>query len=128
MIVRVVAIEMKPGQEGLFHASLRHEIGVLRAQPGLVYVKAARRVLDTGGEEVVLVEEWATPQDLHAWAGPDLTRPRFLPDIAHRVEAATRRVEVIHYEAIDLEVDQLDGHQGTSAAASGPRPTGAGTP
>jgi hypothetical protein len=102
MIVRIVAIRMKPGLEGLFHASLRSELDLLREQPGLVYVKAARRLLEDGGEEVVLMEEWATPAHLHLWAGPDLMRPRLLPDVEQRLADATLSVEVTHYEAIDL--------------------------
>jgi heme-degrading monooxygenase HmoA len=102
MIVRIVSIQMKPGHEGLFHASLRSELDILRAQEGLVYVKAARRLLEDGGEEVLLMEEWATSAHLHAWAGPDLTRPRLLPDVERRLTEATRSVDVTHYEAIDL--------------------------
>jgi heme-degrading monooxygenase HmoA len=102
MIVRIVSIQMKPGHEGLFHASLRSELDLLREQPGLVYVKAARRLLDDGGEEVVLMEEWATTSHLHAWAGPDLTRPRLLPDVERRLADATQTVQVTHFEAIDL--------------------------
>ena len=102
MIVRIVSIQMKPGHEGLFHASLRSELDILRAQEGLVYVKAARRLLEDGGEEVVLMEEWATSAHLHAWAGPELTRPRLLPDVERRLTEATRSVDVTHYEAIDL--------------------------
>ena len=105
MIMRIVSIRMKPGHEGLFHASLRSELEILKAQPGLVYVKAARRLLDDGGEEVVLMEEWATSSDLHAWAGPDLSRPRLLPDVERRLADATQSVEVIHFEAIDLTPD-----------------------
>jgi heme-degrading monooxygenase HmoA len=102
MIIRIVSIQMKPGHEGLFHASLRSELEILKAQPGLVYVKAARRLLDDGGEEVVLMEEWATSAALHDWAGPDLSRPRLLPDVERRLADATQSVHVIHYEAIDL--------------------------
>lgn len=102
MIVRIVAIRMTPGHEGLFHASLRSELELLKQQDGLVYVKAARRLLENGGEEVVLMEEWATSANLHAWAGPDLTRPRLLPDVERRLADATESVEVTHYEAIDL--------------------------
>ena len=102
MIVRIVSIQMKPGHEGLFHASLRSELDLLKAQPGLVYVKAARRLLDDGGEEVVLMEEWATSAALHAWAGPDLMRPRLLPDVERRLADATQSVQVTHFEAIDL--------------------------
>ena len=102
MIVRIVAIRMKPGHEGLFHASLRSELEILKAQEGLVYVKAARRLLESGGEEVVLMEEWATSAHLHAWAGPNLMRPRLLPDVERRLADATESVEVTHFEAIDL--------------------------
>jgi heme-degrading monooxygenase HmoA len=119
MIVRVVTIHMQPGQEGLFHASLRREIQELRAQPGLVYVKVARRLLPSGGEEVVLMEEWATVHALHAWAGADLARPRFLPDVENQLADAARWVGVAHYEAIDLEMaDDATVVHGLGAATS----------
>jgi heme-degrading monooxygenase HmoA len=105
MIVRIVSIRMKPGHEGLFHSSLRSELEILREQPGLIYDKAARRLLEDGGEEVVLMEEWATSADLHAWAGPDLLRPRLLPDVEQRLADVTEAVSVTHFEAIDLAPD-----------------------
>lgn len=107
MIVRVLTAQVAPGRVGQFNVSMRRQLAILRDQPGLVYVKLARRLERGGGEEVVLFEEWRDPDSVYAWAGDDLSRPRLLPAA---FEAASE-ITVTHYEALDigLEDDALAG-------------------
>ena len=99
MIVRVLTARVKPGEANQFNALIRDELRVLRAQPGLVYVKLARRFEPDGGEEVVLFEEWRDTRAVYGWAGPDLSKPRLLPGS----EELLAEVRVVHYEALDRE-------------------------
>ena len=48
---------------------MRKLLPIMREQPGLVYLKLARRLEADGGEEVVLFEEWRDPDSVYAWAG-----------------------------------------------------------
>lgn len=74
---------------------------ILREQPGLLYTKLARQV-DADGEEVLLFEEWRDTAALYAWTGPRITNPRLLPGTEDLVE----RLEVNHYEALDVDLDE----------------------
>lgn len=98
MIVRVLTVRVRPGRVGQFDVAMRRQLAILREQPGLVYVKLARRLDGSGGEEVVLFEEWSDPGSVYAWAGDDLSRPRLLPAAL----AAVAEVAVTHYEALDM--------------------------
>ncbi len=104
MIVRVLTASVPTGRVGQFNAAIRGHLDVLRKQPGLVYAKLARRLDGSGGEEVVLFEEWRDPDAVYAWAGSDLTRPR-LP--AEAFDAADE-VSVVHYEALDMDLRSLE--------------------
>ena len=101
MIVRVLNARVRPGRVGQFNVAMRRQLAILRDQPGLVYVKLARRLEAGGGEEVVLFEEWRDPDSVYAWAGEDLSRPRLLPAAFDAAEEIT----VTHYEALDIDLD-----------------------
>jgi hypothetical protein len=107
LIVRVVTARVKPGRASHFNALIRQQLPTMHAQPGLVYVKLARRLDADGSEEVVLFEEWRDPPSVYAWAGPDISKPR-LP-IGSEDELLDLRVT--HYEALDLDADGLPGIQ-----------------
>jgi heme-degrading monooxygenase HmoA len=97
VIVRVLTARVRPGRASHFNALIRAQQEILREQPGLVYIKLARRLEVDGSEEVVLFEEWRDPQSLYAWAGGDLARPRLPPGWEEEVFG----VDVTHYEALD---------------------------
>jgi len=99
VIVRILTATVMPGEANQFNALIREELPILKAQPGLVYVKLARRFEADGTEEVVLFEEWRDPDAVYAWAGPDLSKPRLLPGS----EELLVDLKVVHYEALDLE-------------------------
>jgi len=99
VIVRVTTARVKPGEANRFNALMREQLPVLRAQPGLVYVKLARRFEPDGIQEVVLFEEWRDPQAVYGWAGPDISKPRLLPGS----EELLTDVTIAHYEALDFE-------------------------
>jgi heme-degrading monooxygenase HmoA len=103
MIVRLLTAHVPRQNVGPFNDLLRAQLRELRVQPGLVYVKLARRLNDSEGEEVVLVEEWRTPADLFAWTRGRLTKPRLLPGTEDLLEDLT----ITHYEALDLSADDL---------------------
>jgi hypothetical protein len=98
MIVRVLTARVRAERAAAFNSRLRQQLPVLREQPGLVYAKLARKV-DSDGEDVVLFEEWRDTGALYAWAGPLITKPRLLPGTEDLVD----RIEVNHYEALDMD-------------------------
>jgi heme-degrading monooxygenase HmoA len=102
MIVRVVTARVRRGREQQLHQLLLDQGPVMRAHDGLRYLKMARQVLPEG-ERVVIVEEWIDPESLYRWVGSDLTRARLMPG----AEALLESVTVEHFEAIDLDPDQL---------------------
>ena len=111
MIVRVLTARVKPGEANQFNALIRDQLPALRAQPGLVYAKLARRFESDGSEEVILFEEWRDPDAVYGWAGPDLSKPRLLPGS----EELLLDLRVVHYEALDLDdVPPLGPAFGTS--------------
>ena len=91
-----------------FNALFRRQVELLREQPGLEYVKLARRLQPDGSEEVLLFEEWLTPADVYRWAGPNLGAPRLVPGARELIDTLV----VSHYEALDREMqtgqDALD--------------------
>ena len=117
MIVRILTARVMPGEANKFNALIREELPILRAQPGLVYAKLARRFESDGTEEVVLIEEWRDPDAVYGWAGPDLSKPRLLPGS----EELLMDLKVVHYEALDLDVPLP-----AATPASDPRPTSSG--
>lgn len=102
VIVRVLTARVRPGRVGQFNVAMRRQLAILRDQPGLVYVKLARRLDSDGGEEVLLFEEWRDPDSVYTWAGEDLSRPRLLP----AAQEAAEEVSVAHYEALDIGLDE----------------------
>ena len=82
---------------------LRAQLAELRVQPGLAYVKLARRLHEDTSEEVVLVEEWLTPADLFEWTRGRLTKPRLLPGTEDLIE----NLIITHYEALDVSPEDL---------------------
>ena len=77
---------------------------MLREQPGLEYVKLARRLHADGSEDVLLFEEWRDMSAVYAWVGPRLTEPRLVPGVKELIEELT----VSHYEALDLDISPAD--------------------
>jgi heme-degrading monooxygenase HmoA len=134
VIVRVLTIRVRAGRVGQFNAAMRRQLPIMRQQPGLEYLKLARRLEADGGEEVVLFEEWRDPDSVYAWAGRDLSRPKLL----QAAEDAADEVRVTHYEALDVGVDEEapgsaefghGGKAGGGGAAGGGAPgTGGGQP
>ena len=106
MIVRVLRARVKPNKVGAFNAIFRGQVALLKEQPGLVYVKLARRLRHDGGEEVLLFEEWQDAASLYAWVGPDLSEPRLVPGSQELMDD----VVVAHYEALDKDADDTVGH------------------
>lgn len=103
MIVRVLTAQVRAGRVGQFNAAMRRQLPLMREQPGLVYLKLARRLEADGGEEVVLFEEWRDPDSVYAWVGDDLSKPRLVTGAKESAD----RIIVTHYEALDIE---FEGH------------------
>ncbi len=101
VIVRVLRARVNVARVSAFNAVFRRQVGLLRQQPGLVYVKLARRLLPDGGEEAVLFEEWQDATSLYAWVGPNLGEPRLVAGARELIE----ELVVAHYEALS-EDDQ----------------------
>jgi heme-degrading monooxygenase HmoA len=119
VIVRVLRARIRPGKVGAFNAVFRRQVPLLKEQPGLVYVKLARRLQPDGGEDVVLFEEWKDAASMYAWVGPNLTEPRLVEGAKDLID----EVVVAHYEALDGD----DGMVPADAASSG-EPFQAGGP
>lgn len=103
MILRVLTARVPSENIGEFNELLRAQLSELREQPGLVYVKLARRLDEDQTEEVVLVEEWRTTADLFEWTGGRLNRPRLLRGTEELVD----NLIITHYEALDVSPEDL---------------------
>jgi phosphoglycolate phosphatase-like HAD superfamily hydrolase len=101
VIVRVLRARVNAMRVSAFNAVFRRQVTLLRQQPGLAYVKLARRLLPDGGEEAVLFEEWQDASSLYAWVGPNLGEPRLVPGARELIE----ELVVAHYEVLS-EDDQ----------------------
>jgi Antibiotic biosynthesis monooxygenase len=99
MIVRVLTARVSEQNAGEFNDLLRRQLDDLRDQPGLVYAKLARRLGADRAEEVMLFEEWRTPDALWAWTGGRLNVPRLLPGTEKLIDQLT----IAHYEALDMD-------------------------
>jgi quinol monooxygenase YgiN len=99
VIVRVLRARILPGKVGAFNAIFRQQVPLLKEQPGMVYVKLARRLQPDGGEDVVLFEEWQDAASLYAWVGPNLMEPRLVPGAKELID----ELVVAHYEALDMD-------------------------
>ncbi len=124
MIVRVLTAQVPPGRVGQFNVAMRRQLAIIKDQPGLVYVKLARRLDSGGGEVVVLFEEWRDPDSVYAWAGEDLSKPRLLPAALDAAEEIT----VTHYEALDVGLEDDQGESGSLGGEVSRGPTGGQLP
>jgi hypothetical protein len=125
VIVRVLRVRVVPGRVSAFNAVFRRQVALLREQPGLDYVKLARRLLPDGGEEAVLFEEWHDAQSLYAWVGPNLAEPRLVPGARELIED----IVVVHYESLsedDQESFAMPPAQAHQAAEAGGGPDDSG--
>jgi heme-degrading monooxygenase HmoA len=104
VIVRVLTARVLPRHAARFNDLLRGQLAELREQPGLVYVKLARRFDEGGDQEVVLFEEWRTPSDLWRWTRGRLSEPRLLPGTDELID----NLIITHYEALDLDPEELE--------------------
>ena len=100
MIVRVLKAQVRANRVAAFDVLFRRQVDLLRGQPGLEYVKLARRLQPDGGEEVILFEEWLDAQSMYAWVGPNLAEPRLVPGARELID----ELHVAHYEALDKVV------------------------
>jgi hypothetical protein len=101
VIVRVLRARISATKVGAFNAVFRRQVSLMRQQPGLTYVKFARRLQPDGGEEAILFEEWQDAASLYDWVGPNLLEPRLVPG----ARELTDEIVVAHYEAL-AEDDQ----------------------
>ena len=126
MIVRVLRAEVRASRVGAFNALFRRQVGLLREQPGLVYVRLARRLRADGSEEAVLFEEWQDAASLYGWVGPNLGEPRLIPGVRELLDA----IHVAHYEVLAEDGDTPVGTQAperineAASAAGGPSAAG----
>ena len=102
MIVRVLQARVSATRVSAFNAVFRRQLSLLRQQPGIVYVKLARRLQPDGGQEAVLFEEWQDAASLYAWVGPNLLEPRLVPGARELID----EIVVAHYEALADDDDE----------------------
>ncbi len=113
MIVRIVSAVVPPELTSAVHAHIREEwLPGLRSQPGMVYVKLARR-LDQAGERLMLITEWRTVADLYRWAGDDIDTRH----LAEGHEPLVQHWDIQHFESLDLLPDEAAAGLGTEAEA-----------
>jgi hypothetical protein len=124
VIVRVLRARIRPGKVGTFNAIFRKQVPLLKEQPGLVYVKLARRLQPDGGEDVVLFEEWQNAAALYAWVGPNLTEPRLVPGAKELID----ELVVAHYEALDRDHVEVAPTIGTATSGEPFEAGGVGPP
>ena len=129
MIVRVLRARIRPGKVGAFNVVFRQQVPLLKEQPGLLYVKLARRLQPDGGEDVVLFEEWQDAASLYAWVGPNLMEPRLVPGARELID----ELVVAHYEALDKDnpdaaIESATSGEPFEAGGAGPPGESPGTP
>ena len=121
VIVRVLTARVQAPSVAALNQLLRAQLAELHEQPGLVYAKLARRLVEDDAEEIVLFEEWRTPADLWVWTHGRLATPRLLPG----TEQLISELRIDHYESLDvipqdverLAEDREDGELGAEALA-----------
>ena len=114
MIVRVLQARVSGPNVASFNLLFRRQVDLLREQPGLEYVKLARRLRPDGSEDVLLFEEWLSTADVYRWVGPNLGEPRLVPGTRELIDS----IVVTHYEALDR-----DPEAGADALAAAGPPT-----
>src|SRR5258706_6241821 len=102
MIVRILTARVRDRHAADFEKVLRAQLPLMREHPGLVYVKLARQA-HRDYDDVLLFEEWRDSNALYGWAGADIGKPRLLPG----AEGLAEFVKVTHYEALDVDPDDL---------------------
>lgn len=102
MIVRVLTARVAGSDAPAVVVALRQTLAEMGGQPGLEYVKLARRLTEDG-EDLILFEEWAAPADLYRWTGGDLRRPRLQAEIA----SLLHNLVITHYESLDRTPEEL---------------------
>jgi Antibiotic biosynthesis monooxygenase len=96
VIVRVLTAQVRAPKVAAFNALFRKQVELLREQPGLEYLRFARRLQPDGGQEAMLFEEWRDSASLYGWVGPNLAEPRLVPGVRELVHELT----VAHYEVL----------------------------
>jgi heme-degrading monooxygenase HmoA len=122
MIVRILTARVQARHSAAFERVLREQLPLMREHDGLVYVKLARQAQGSY-DDVLLFEEWRDAAALYGWAGKDLNKPRLMPG----AEGLAEFVRVTHYEALDVDPDDLaavghDGKDGSGKEARAPSP------
>ena len=115
MIVRVLTARVADRNAAAFENVLRAQLPLMREQEGLVYLKLARQA-HKGFDDVILFEEWRDARALYGWAGAEISKPRLLPG----AEGLAEFVEVTHYEALDMDPEDLIGHSFLSTSQPDP--------
>ena len=119
MIVRILTARVPAVNAGAFEDVLREQLPMMRAHEGLVYVKLARQA-HPGYDDVLLFEEWRDAAALYGWTGPNVSKPRLLPG----AEGLAEKVEVTHYEALDMDPDVFTASvAGAGSEGGSGRPT-----
>jgi heme-degrading monooxygenase HmoA len=113
VIVRVITARVAQHNAGRFEELLRRQLPKMREQDGLVYLKLARHA-NGAFEEVLLFEEWRDARALYGWAGDELSKARLLPG----AEALTEDLRVTHYEALDVDPDEVNALRDLRGSAS----------
>ncbi len=116
VIVRVLTARVAAPAVASLNQLLRAQLAELHEQPGLVYAKLARRLLEDDGEEIVLFEEWRTPADLWTWTRGRLATPRLLP----ATEELISELRIDHYESLDVLPDDVEFRRAHAEAAPDP--------
>jgi len=122
VIVRILTARVPQHNAARFEELLRQQLPRMREYEGLVYLKLARQAHGTY-EEVLLFEEWRDSASLYRWAGEALEVARLMPG----AEELAEDVSVTHYEALDVDPDEIVavpapiGHHG--GAESPPAPS-----
>jgi hypothetical protein len=104
-------MKVRAGKVGVFNALFRRQVGLMREQSGLEYVKLARRLHPDGGQDAVLFEEWQDAASLYAWVGPNLGEPRLVPGVRELIDDLV----VAHYEAIEEDSEAADQGAGNGS-------------
>jgi heme-degrading monooxygenase HmoA len=108
VIVRVLTARIRAAKVAAFNARFRQQVAMLREQPGLEYLRFARRFLPDGDEEAILFEEWADSASLYAWVGPDLAEPRLIDGARELAD----ELQVVHYEVLATGAEDPVGESG----------------
>lgn len=113
MIVRVFSGRVAIHREGDFNASLRSRLAQIATEPGNAYVKFARKI-EGDRERVMLITEWRTADDLYAWTGGDVVRPRIV-DLELLDEWKVEHWEALDPTPLDTGTEEPEGGEPVEA-------------